>query len=280
MTEHPIWIDTHCHLDYDDLVDQGIEHVIARAHDADVKAMVSISTHLSKSQQVIDVADKNQSVFCTIGLHPHHAGEEAEQPLTTVENLIDLSQSHPKIVGIGESGLDYFYDFAPKEAQQESFRVHIRACMATGLPLVIHARDADDDVIKIIREETTSNSDAKHKLRAVLHCFSSTRKLAEFGLEMGFYISASGIMTFKRSEELRAIFRDIPLDRLLVETDAPFLAPQPKRGKTCEPAYTAMTGEILADVKGISPAELAEHTTANTLRFFDRMTAPSTWGSL
>jgi TatD DNase family protein len=254
-------IDTHCHLDFPDFVGQ-VPDVIARARAAGVGRMITISTHLSRFEAVHSLALQHPDVWCTVGVHPHEAAREGAA--ATTEKLVGLAASD-KVVGIGECGLDYFYDKSPRDEQQASFRQHIRAAVQTDLPLIIHTRDADQDTADLLREE------GQGRARGVLHCFSSGRRLMEQAVEMGFYISLSGILTFKKSEELREIARDVPMDRLLVETDSPYLAPVPLRGKTNEPAFTAHTAAVLADVKGVSVQEIAARTTENALRLFDRM---------
>ena len=256
-------IDTHCHLDYPDHL-SDVDAIVARAHAAGVGRMVTISTHVARHATYKELSKRFSSVFWTIGTHPHNAGEE---PDTAVETLVALSDD-PKCVAIGEAGLDFHYDKSPRDVQRTVFRAHIAAARITGLPLVIHARDADEEMISILSEEH-----ARGVFGAILHCFSSGPELAQTGLDLGFYLSFSGIITFKRSEELRAIAASAPLDRLLVETDAPYLAPEPFRGKPNEPAYVTRTAEVLARVKGVSASGLAEATTANALRVFPRMAA-------
>lgn len=258
-------VDSHCHLDFPDFASERDE-VVARARRAGVVRMVTICTHLSRFAPVQEIAETYADVFCSVGVHPHNAGSEL--PGTSVERLVELA-AHPKVVGIGESGLDYYYDKSPRDAQDQSFRLHCRAARRTGLPLIVHSRDADDDTARVLKEEGAGDG-----LRGVMHCFSSGRELAERALDMGFYVSFSGIVTFRNSEELRAITRDVPLERILVETDAPFLAPVPKRGKRNEPAFVAHTAAVVAEVKGIDPAELAERSTRNFLTLFDRVPAP------
>ena len=258
-------IDSHCHLDFPDLAGDRAG-VLARAKTAGVDRMITISTHVSRFTQIAAIAEAHADVFCTVGNHPHEAHREAE---VSAERLIELAR-HPKCVGIGETGLDYHYDRAPRDVAQRVFRTHIAAARATGLPLVIHSRDADADMAAILREEMGTGA-----FKALLHCFTSTRALCETALELGLYISISGVLTFKNSQELRDIARDVPLDRLLVETDAPFLAPVPHRGKKCEPAFVADTARLLAEVKGVSFEALAAATHTNTLRLFDKMTAPA-----
>ena len=254
-------IDSHCHLDFPDFAPE-IDAVVARARAAGVHRLITISTRVADAHVYRSLAERFDDVFFTIGTHPHQAHEE---PDTSVARLVELS-AHPKCVGIGEAGLDYHYDKSPREVAARVFRIHIAAARDTGLPLVIHARDADADVAAIVRDEMGQGA-----FKAVLHCFTSSRELAMTGLELGFYVSFSGVLTFKTSNELRAIARDMPLDRLLVETDAPFLAPVPHRGRRNEPAFVAATAGVLAQVKGISPEALAAATTANVLRLFAKM---------
>jgi len=252
-------IDSHCHLDY--FVEAEIEDVIQRAKDAGVARMVTIGVRMSQAAKVKALAERFPEVWGTVGIHPHNA---AEAELPTVEQLA-ATADHPRIIGIGESGLDYFYDKAPRDTQAENFRRHIRAARLTGLPLAIHARDADDDILAILREEREAGA-----FPFLLHCFSSGRRLAEESVAMGGYVSFSGILTFPKSEEIRAIASDLPEDRLLVETDAPYLAPVPLRGKRCEPAYVAHTAKVLASVRGLEIAKLEELTTNNFHRLFTR----------
>jgi TatD DNase family protein len=228
-------VDSHCHLDFPEFAEERAA-LVARARAAGVERMVTISTRVRRFAQIREIAEQFGEVYCSVGTHPHNAGEEMD---VTADELVNLAE-HPKVVAIGEAGLDYFYDNAPREAQAASLRTHIAAARRTGLPLVIHARDADEDMALILEDET-----AKGAFPFVLHCFSSGRGLAEAGVRLGGYISFSGILTFKRSEELRAIAVDVPRDRLLVETDAPFLAPIPFRGKRNEPAFVAHTAKLL-----------------------------------
>lgn len=254
-------VDSHCHLDFPDF-DAERDAVIDRAAAAGVGLMVTISTRVRKFDQIRTIAERYDRVYCSVGTHPHNAGEERD---VTTEELVRLSD-HPKVVAIGEAGLDYFYDKAPRDAQAEGLRRHIAAARQTGLPLVIHARDADGDMAAILEDEM-----GKGAFPAVLHCFSSGRGLALTGIRLGLYVSFSGILTFKRSDELRAIAAELPLDRLLVETDAPYLAPQPWRGKRNEPAYVKETARVLADTIGVSEDEIAAITTRNFFRLFSKM---------
>lgn len=251
-------IDSHCHLDFPDL-QARLPEILSAARQAGVGRMVTISTHVARFETYRALAEANEDVFFTAGTHPHNAGEEPDVP---AERLVELS-SHPRCIAIGEAGLDFFYDKSPRDIQQRVFRTHIAAARETGLPLIIHARNADDDMIRILSEEMN-----RGRFDAVLHCFSSGRKLAEIGVELGLYVSFSGILTFRNSEEIRQIAACVPRDRLLVETDAPYLAPVPHRGKTNEPAYVAHTARVLADVVGVTEPEIAAITTANFYRLF------------
>lgn len=251
-------VDSHCHLDYPALL-KDRDGVMARAREAGVGFFLNISTTRRDFKSVRATAEALPDVCCTVGAHPHHAADDGDA--FDEESLVEAAR-HAKVIGIGETGLDYYYDHSPREPQHESFRAHIRACLRSDLPIIVHSRDAEEDTARILREE------GEGKLRGLLHCFSSKRVLAEDALALGFYISLSGILTFKKSQELRDIARDVPLDRLLVETDAPFLAPEPYRGKICEPAHVARTAEVLAEIKGIHPAEIARITTENFFRLF------------
>ena len=260
-----MWIDSHCHLNHarfegadplkiaDEAVEQGIDHMVTincRIHD--------------EFPEILEIARKHEKVSCTIGTHPHDAGDAGEQAVP-LEQLVKLANSDPNIIGIGESGLDYYYDNSPRDAQAESFRKHIRACIETNLPLIVHARDADEDIESILREEGAGTN-----LTGVMHCFCSGPGLAEAALDIGFYLSFSGIVTFKNATELQEIAKDAPSDRILVETDAPFLAPVPHRGKVNHPAYVQHTGEFLANLRGVEAPELAKQTTHNFYALFDK----------
>jgi len=251
-------IDSHCHLDY--FAETERADIVARAVAAGVSEMVTIGTTLAQSRGLPALAGAEPNVWCTVGVHPHHA---AEEPVPSPEALAELT-GHPRVIGIGEAGLDYFYDRAPRDVQQACFRAQIKAARLAGLPLAIHARDADDDIARILQEER----DAGGRFDFLLHCFSSSRRLAETAIRMGGYVSFSGILTFPRSSELREIARDLPADRLLVETDAPYLAPVPFRGKRNEPSYVAHTAKVLAQVRDLGSAALADLTTANFRRLF------------
>ncbi|TIO05274.1 TatD family hydrolase [Mesorhizobium sp.] len=258
-------VDSHCHLDFPDFAEERAA-IVARALAAGIGRMVTISTRVKRFKQILEIAESFDEVYCSVGTHPHNAAEELD---VTVEELVRLS-AHPKVVAIGEAGLDYFYDHAPRDAQAQGLRTHIAAARETGLPLVVHSRDADSDMADILEDET-----GKGAFPFILHCFSSGRRLAEVGVALGGYVSFSGILTFKNSAELRAIAADIPHDRLLVETDAPYLAPIPFRGKRNEPAYVAHTAKVLAETIGVSEAEIATVTTDNFFRLFRKMPRPS-----
>ena len=251
-------IDSHCHLDYFEAPER--DELVARALANGVGEMVTIGTRLTQSDRMRTIADTYPNVWCTVGVHPHNASQE---PVPAPETIV-AETTHPKVIGIGESGLDYFYDKAPRDIQQASFRAHIRAAQISGLPLAIHARDADADIALILQQERDQGGD----FAFLLHCFSSGRGLAEAALAMGGYVSFSGILTFPRSQDIRDIARDIPLDRLLVETDAPYLAPVPFRGKRNEPGYVPHTARVLADVHGLSADAMAGQTTSNFRRLF------------
>lgn len=260
-------IDSHCHLNHKRLLNAGgPEAVIARAGAAGIGGMLTICCRIAEEfDDILALARDHENVWCTVGTHPHDAGKETEKTIAQAD-LVRLALSDPNIIGIGESGLDYFYKNSTPEDQQDSFRKHIRACIETGLPLVVHARDADEDIIRILREEGAGDKN----LKGVMHCFSSSRKMGEEALELGFYVSFSGIVTFEKADDLRAFARDVPLDRILVETDAPYLAPLPHRGKINEPAFVAYTAAQVAELKNVSVEDLAAATTQNFFGLFDR----------
>ncbi|HLJ62821.1 MAG TPA: TatD family hydrolase [Stellaceae bacterium] len=253
-------VDSHCHLDYAEPQERG--EIIARARRAGVTTLLTIGTKLAESETVRAIAESDPDIWCSVGIHPHEAASEGG---VTVEDLVARTH-YPKVVGIGECGLDFFYEHSPRERQAEIFRLHAAAAKATGLPLIIHTRDAD--------RETAAFLEAEAPLTGVLHCFSSGAELAATALRLGFYISLSGILTFKNAAPLREIARTVPLDRLLVETDAPYLAPIPHRGKRNEPAYVTHTAACLAELKGIPVAELAAITSANFFRLFAKARPP------
>lgn len=255
--------DSHCHLNYKG-VPAASEEVLARARAAGVVAMLNISTRESEWDAVIGTAEREPDVWATIGIHPHEADEH---PHIDTDHLI-AAAAHPRVVGIGESGLDYYYDHSDRAAQQRSFRAHLTACRETGLPIVVHTRDADEDTAAILRDEL-----GKGAFPGVLHCFTGSAELAKIALDLGFHISISGIVTFKSAQDLQAVARDLPRDRLLIETDAPFLAPVPHRGKPGEPAFVADTCRFLAQLRGEDADELADATRANFHRLFAKTTA-------
>jgi TatD DNase family protein len=251
-------IDSHCHIDY--FTEAERPGLLARAKAAGVERMVTIGTRLSRAAEQIALAEAMPDLWCTLGTHPHHA---AEEELPQEQDIVALA-SHPKVIAVGEAGLDYFYDRSPRDIQAEVFRRQIRAARTAGVPICIHTRDADDDTLSILKEQQQHGGD----FLFLLHCFSSGRALAEAAVRMGGYVSFSGILTFPKSHELREIAADLPADRLLVETDAPYLAPVPFRGKRNEPAYVAHTAKVLAETRGITPEAVAELTTRNFTRLF------------
>ena len=263
MTDTPQITDSHCHLDFESL-QEDLPGVIARAAEAGVTRMVTICTRLTNEPSVRAIAEAHEPVFYAAGTHPMSA---AEEPMASVDELLALTQ-HPKMVGIGETGLDYHYTAESAEVQKTSLRIHIAAARESGLPLIIHARDADDDMARILREEHANGA-----YSCVMHCFSSSAELARAALDLGFYLSMSGITAFPKSQDLRDIFAAAPLDRILVETDAPYLAPPPHRGKANEPAFTAHTARRAAETLGLDYADFAARTQANFERLFAKAAA-------
>ncbi|MGZ5960848.1 MAG: TatD family hydrolase [Rhizomicrobium sp.] len=257
-------VDSHCHLDFPEFAPE-LDAVVARARDSGVGVCVSIGTRMDGFPRVREIAERFADVWCSVGVHPHEAEKELlDSPAPLVE-----AARHPKVAGIGETGLDYYYEHSPRPQQIANFRAHIEAGRQTGLPVIVHTRDADDDTIRILREEMRSRP-----FTGLIHCFTGTKALAEAALELGLYISVSGIATFKKSDELRAVLKDVPLDRLLVETDAPFLAPMPHRGKRNEPAFVRHTAAALAALKGVSAQKIEDATTANFFRLFSKVVPP------
>lgn len=256
-------VDSHCHLDFDDF-GADFAAVLERARENGVARMLTICTRVSKFDQVLRIAESAPNIRCSVGIHPHEA---ANEPDVDVARLAELAR-HPKVVGIGEAGLDYFYDKSPRDRQREVFATHVEAARVTGLPLIVHSRDADEDTVRLLETGAKKGGPGEPKLTGVIHCFTSTQYLADAALAMGFYISLSGIVTFKSAESLRAVAKSIPLDRLLVETDSPYLAPIPMRGKRNEPAFVRHTAQFVADFRGLSLDELAAITTANFDRLF------------
>ena len=253
-------VDSHCHLDFPDF-EPELDAIVARAEAAGVAAMLTISTHVRRFERIRAVAERFPNVCCSVGTHPHYAAQERD---VTLDEIVELA-AYRKAVAIGEAGLDYHYEKSPIPDQEHGFRLHIAAARETGLPLVIHSREADEHTARILEEEM-----AQGPFGAVLHCYTGGRDLAMRGLALGLYVSFSGVLTFKNSGDLRAVAEEIPLDRLLVETDAPYLAPVPRRGKRNEPSYVPHTAKVLAEVKGVSEAEIARATTENFFRLFSK----------
>lgn len=265
MTEpYGYLVDSHCHLNYGGLIDD-LDCVLDRAMEAGVGCMLAINTKLSEFDDVLKLANEHDNIFATVGIHPHEAEKE---PDVAVNELLSRAE-HAKVVAIGETGLDYFYDNAPREMQRVNFKVHMDAARKSQLPLIVHTRDADDDCIELLQAGM-----AKGAFPGVIHCFTATERLAQAALDMGFYISISGIVTFKNAKDLQEIVKNIPLERLLVETDAPFLAPIPYRGRTCEPAYVADTARFIAELRDIDFNLLREETTSNFFNLFNKITPP------
>ena len=258
-------VDSHCHLDFPDFAGE-LDAIVARAQAQGVGRMVTISTRVKRHAEVLALAERFPSVFCSVGTHPHHAHEELD---VTADDLITISK-HPKVVAIGEAGLDFHYDHGTPEAQEQGLRTHIAAARATGLPLVIHSRDADGKMAEVLREETKAGA-----FPAVLHCFTGGRDLALTGIELCLYVSFSGILTFKNSQALRAIAAELPKDRILIETDAPYLAPSPFRGKRNEPGHVIETAKILAQARGVAFETIAQQTTENFFRLFSKVPRPA-----
>ena len=263
MSVLPRIVDSHCHLDFPDFAGD-IEGVLARARDVGIDRIITISTRIVHGERLVALAERFPEVHFTIGTHPHQAAEEPQTDIAALRRFA----AHPKCVGIGEAGLDYHYNYAPPEIAKRVFRTQIGLARELNLPLVIHTREADADMAEILREEMGNGAFA-----AVLHCFTSSRELAMIGLELGLYVSFSGVLTFKNAVELREIARDVPGDRVLVETDAPFLAPVPHRGRSNEPAFVVDTAKVLAAVRGVDYAEVAAQTRANAFRLFSKLGA-------
>ena len=254
-------VDSHCHLDYPGLAEDEAG-VVARAKAAGVGLMVHIAAKREGWPVGLALAERYAEIYCAVGVHPHEAGKEG---LDDPAPLLELA-SHPRVVAIGESGLDYFYDLSPRDRQAASFRTHIRAARETGLPLIVHTRDADADTMALLEDEMGDGP-----ITGVIHCYSTSAELAERAVAIGFYLGIGGILTFKRSDGLRATVRELPLDSLILETDAPYLAPVPVRGRTNEPAFTAHVAKVLAEVRGLPLAEIERATTANFLRLFTKV---------
>jgi len=256
-------VDSHCHLNYKEF--NNLDVFIERAFNHDVRTMLTIGTQRSDFEAVTRIAASHRDIYASIGVHPHEAEHHAD---LTVEELVHWSE-HPKVIGLGETGLDYYYEHSPKAIQQQLFRIHIEAARKTGLPLIVHSRDADEDTVAILHEEYQ-----KGAFKGLIHCFSSSKYLSDKSIEIGFLISISGIITFKKSDELRAIVKELPLSHLLVETDAPYLAPMPHRGKPNEPAFTRYTAQAIADIKNIQIEEVADKTSSNFFKLFSKAEPP------
>lgn len=262
-----MWIDSHCHLNHPKIEEAGTpDEIIARAKEAGVEGMLTICCRVRKEfDEVFAIANEHDNVWMSVGTHPHDAADEDEKTVTADE-LISLADSYDKIVGIGEAGLDYYYDNSPREDQQQDFRKHIHVAKETGLPLIIHTREAEDDTINILREEGACDG----KTKVLMHCFSSNETLARQSIDEGFMMSFSGIVTFSKATELQEIVKMTPVEQLLVETDAPYLAPVPYRGKTNEPAFVIYTGQFIAELKKLHEEEVAKHSKQNFFRLFDK----------
>src|SRR5271155_1095046 len=258
-------VDSHCHLDFPDFADE-LDAVVARARAAGIRRMVTISTRVRRHNELLAIADRFADVYCSVGTHPHYAHEELD---VTAADLVSRTR-HPKVVALGEAGLDYHYDRSPHDAQERGFRTHIAAARETGLPLVIHSREADADTARILEEETGQGA-----FPAVLHCFTGGPDLARRAIALGHFISFTGILTFKNSADLRAIAAALPADRILVETDAPYVAPLPFRGKRNEPAYVVETAKVLAETRGVSFDDIARQTSENFFRLFGKVSRPA-----
>ncbi len=260
-------VDSHCHLNFKDFSDD-LDEVIERARTSGVKVMQTICTKMQEFEEIHAIAMKYEDIYCSVGVHPHEAGVGE---MVTVETLVEKA-SLPKVIGLGETGLDYYYEHSPREAQQESFRRHLEAARRTGLPVIVHTRDAEEDTLRILREERE-----KGAYRGLIHCFSASAHFAEESIKLGLYISLSGILTFKKATNIQETAKELPLERLLVETDAPYLAPTPHRGKRNEPAFTILTNKYLAELKGFSEGECAAQTSKNFFALFSKVTPPQAW---
>lgn len=255
-----MFIDSHCHLNYKGLVEQERE-VLARARANGVQGMLNISTRESEWDAVIGLAEREPAVWASVGIHPHEADQHGDM---TSAKLVEKAR-HPDVIGIGETGLDYYYDYSDREQQQACFRQHIAAARESGLPIIVHTRDAEEDTARIMREEMEQGA-----YSGVIHCFTASADFARIALDLGLYISLSGIVTFKNAKDLQEIAQTIPDDRLLIETDSPFLAPVPHRGRTCEPSFVSDTAHFLAELKNIEIESLAAQTTSNFFRLFSK----------
>lgn len=262
-----MWIDSHCHLNHSNIEGAGTpSDIITRAKEAGVDGMLTINCRIAEElDELLKLTAAHENVWCSIGTHPHDAGVEAEKAISA-DDIIQKCEDNEKIIGVGESGLDFYYNHSPKEDQEASFRKHIQVAKETDLPLIIHTRDAEEDTMRILRDEGACDG----KTKVLMHCFSSNEWLAKQSIDEGFYMSFSGMITFKKNTELQEIVKMVPLGRILVETDAPFLAPMPHRGKTNEPAFVVYTGQFMADLFNLREQEMAQHTTQNFFRLFDK----------
>ena len=262
-----MWIDSHCHLNHVKIEEAGsTADIIQRAHDNGVEGMLTINCRIAEEfDEILKIANAYDNVWCSIGTHPHDASVDSEKNLSA-DDIIKLANSYDKTIGVGESGLDYFYNHSTPEDQKASFIKHIHVAKETNLPLIIHTRDAEEDTIQILRDEGACDG----KTKVLMHCFSSNKTLAQQSIDEGFYMSFSGMVTFKKNIELQEIAQSVPIDHLLIETDAPFLAPMPHRGKTNEPAYVVHTGQFIADLHNLTKQELAQHTKDNFFTLFDK----------
>lgn len=259
-------VDSHCHLNFPDFAEDQAE-VVRRAQTAGVGVLQTICTKMHEFEGIHAIAQRFPDVYCSVGVHPHEAGKG---PMATVEELV-VAARQPKVIGIGETGLDFYYEHSPRKEQEESFRRHIEAARQTDVPLIVHTRDAEEDTARILRDEM-----GKGAFRGLIHCFTSSQYLADEALEIGFYISISGVVTFKKSDDLREVVKNVPLERLLIETDAPFLAPVPYRGKRNEPSFVIETNKAVAELKGVSEEECGRATTENFFRLFNKAKRPTT----
>lgn len=256
-------IDSHCHLEFPDFADEGAAEIVKRAKAAGIGHLLTICTRVAKFEKVSAIARQFPCVHCTVGTHPHYAAEPDEKNIT-VKDIVRITKN-PEVVGIGETGLDYHYTYSPVEAQQKVFATHIEAALETDLPIIVHTREAEKDTLRLMKDI------GQERVRGVMHCFSGSQKLAEESLALGFYISFSGIITFKKADELREVVKYVPIDRILVETDSPYLAPLPYRGKRNEPAFVVHTAQKVAEIKDISPEEAARQTTENFFKLFNKI---------
>lgn len=259
-----MWVDSHVNFE-DERLKSDLDGILERAYNQDVLYFLNICSKIKDFPEIISLANKHENIWASVGTHPHHSGEDSEVPITT-DDIVRFVNENKNVIAIGETGLDYYYNHSDPDAQRASFRKHIRACLETDLPMIIHARDADDEIQSIIEEEAPNG-----QLKGILHCYASGKGLAQWGVDYGLYVSFSGIVTFKNAEDIREIARDIvPLERLLIETDAPYLAPVPKRGRVCEPSLLIHTAELLSELKKVDLKVIEDYTTGNFFNLFKR----------